>query len=84
MMKINCLVVQDLVATSQNDLQHVYDYLTSEASEMASQQTMPVSEARNNKSKNLNESHARVTQEEMRAWMRGDWGFNSADSEEDK
>ena len=69
--------VQDLVATSHNDLQHVYDYLTGEASEMASQQTMPVGEARSNKSKNLNESHARVTQEEMRAWMRGDWGFVS-------
>ena len=76
--------VQDLVATSHNDLQHVYDYLTDEASEMASQQTMPVGESRSSKSKNLNESHARVTQEEMRAWMRGDWGFNSADSEEDK
>jgi len=69
--------VQDLVATSHNDLQHVYDYLTGEASEMAAQQTMPVGEARNNKSKNLNESHAQVTQEEMRAWMRGDWGYVS-------
>ena len=69
--------VQDLVATSHNDLQHVYDYLTGEASEMASQQTMPVGEARNNKSKNLNESHTQVTQDEMRAWMRGDWGYIS-------
>lgn len=69
--------VQDLVATSHNDLQHVYDYLTDEASEIASQQTMPVGEARNNKSKNLNESHAQVTQDEMRAWMRGDWGYVS-------
>ena len=44
---------------------------------MASQQTMPVGEARNNKSKNLNESHTQVTQDEMRAWMRGDWGYIS-------
>lgn len=69
--------VQDLVATSHNDLQHVYDYLIDEASEMSSQQTMPVGEARNNKSKNLNESHTQVTQDEMRAWMRGDWGYVS-------
>jgi hypothetical protein len=61
--------VQDLVATSHNDLQHVYDYLTGEASEMAAQQTMPVGEARSNKSKNLNESHAQVTQDEMRAFV---------------
>jgi hypothetical protein len=45
---------------------------------------MPVGESRNRKSNNLNEAHARVTQEEMRAWMRGDWGFVSeTDSTED-
>jgi hypothetical protein len=45
---------------------------------------MPIGESRNRKSSNLNEAHARVTQEEMRAWMRGDWGFVSeTDSIED-
>jgi len=79
--------VQDLVATSHNDLQHVHDYLMGDE-EMKSHQKvpatvepvgmdMPVGESRNRKSSNLNEAHARVTQEEMRAWMRGDWGFVS-------
>ena len=79
--------VQDLVATSHNDLQHVHDYLMGDE-EMKSHQEvpaavepvgmdMPVAESRNRKSNNLNEAHARVTQEEMRAWMRGDWGFVS-------
>jgi hypothetical protein len=79
--------VQDLVATSHNDLQHVHDYLMGDE-EMKSHQEvpaavepvgmdMPVGESRNRKSNNLNEAHARVTQEEMRAWMRGDWGFVS-------
>ena len=79
--------VQDLVATSHNDLQHVHDYLMGDEKMKSHQEVpaavepvemdMPVGESRNRKSNNLNEAHARVTQEEMRAWMRGDWGFVS-------
>lgn len=78
--------VQDHIAVSHENLQQVHGYLMGDV-EMRSheqvpghdehaQMDMPV-ESRNLKSKNLNESHSRVTQEEMRAWMRGDWGFVS-------
>ena len=82
--------VQDLVAKSHGDLQHVHDYLMGDeemkshqgvpASAEYAEMDMPVGESRNRKSNNLNEAHARVTQEEMRAWMRGDWGFISESS----
>jgi hypothetical protein len=79
--------VQDLVATSHNDLQHVHDYLMGDE-EMRSYEEVPsmvepvktdmlMGESRNHKAKGLHEAHARVTEEEMRAWMRGDWGFVS-------
>jgi len=86
--------VQDHVAVAHENLQQVHGYLMGDE-EMRSHQEvssavepvgmdMPIGESRNSKSSNLNEAHARVTQEEMRAWMRGDWGFVSeTDSIED-
>jgi hypothetical protein len=86
--------VQDHVAVAHENLQQVHGYLMGDE-EMRSHKEapttvepegmdMPVGESRNRKSNNLNEAHARVTQEEMRAWMRGDWGFISeTDSTED-
>jgi hypothetical protein len=86
--------VQDHVAVAHENLQQVHGYLMGDE-EMRSHQEvssavepvgmdMPIGESRNRKSSNLNEAHARVTQEEMRAWMRGDWGFVSeTDSIED-
>jgi len=86
--------VQDHVAVAHENLQQVHGYLMGDE-EMRSHEEvpttvepvemdMPVGESRNRKSNNLNEAHAHVTQEEMRAWMRGDWGFVSeTDSTED-
>jgi hypothetical protein len=86
--------VQDHVAVAHENLQQVHGYLMGDE-EMRSHKEVPttvepvgmdmqVGESRNRKSNNLNEAHARVTQEEMRAWMRGDWGFVSeTDSTED-
>jgi len=79
--------VQDHIAVAHENLQQVHGYLMGDE-EMRSHQEvssavepvgmdMPIGESRNRKSSNLNEAHARVTQEEMRAWMRGDWGFVS-------
>ena len=87
--------VQDHVAVAHENLQQVHGYLMGDE-EMRSHEEVPtivepvemdipVGESRNRKSSNLNEAHARVTQEEMRAWMRGDWGFVSeTDSTEDE
>ena len=86
--------VQDHVAVAHENLQQVHGYLMGDE-EMRSHEKvpttvkpvemdMPVGESHNRKPNNLNEAHARVTQEEMRAWMRGDWGFVSeTDSTED-
>jgi hypothetical protein len=60
--------VQDLVATSHNDLQHVYDYLMGDS---ALDSQMHESK----KSKKLNESYKRITQDELDAWKQGDWGY---------
>jgi len=87
--------VQDHVAVAHENLQQVHGYLMGDE-EMRSHGEIPttvepvetdmhVGESRNRKSNNLNEAHTHVTQDEMRAWMRGDWGFVSeADSTEDK
>jgi hypothetical protein len=78
--------VQDLVASAHTDLEHVKDYLEGDEKMRSYQQSAPVSlekfpmpmgESRNRKAKGLNEAHARITEEEMKAWMRGDWGFVS-------
>lgn len=75
--------VQDLIASSHSDMQHVHDYLMGDE-EMRSntmspvQQKMPVGEGRfRRRTKRLSEGHARITQEEMTAWKNGDWGFIS-------
>jgi len=85
--------VQDHVAVAHENLQQVHGYLMGDEEMRSYQQSapvslekppMPIGESRNRKSNNLNEAHTRVTQEEMKAWMRGDWGFVSEDSEEDQ
>jgi hypothetical protein len=60
--------VQDLVATSHNDIQHVYDYLMGESA-------MDTNVHETKKSKNLVESYKRITQNEMDAWKSGNWGY---------
>jgi len=63
--------VQELLAVSHENLSHVHRYLTGdEALRKYSQQPQM-------KESKLNESHNRITKEEMDAWMRGDWGFVS-------
>ena len=78
--------VQDLVATSHNDLQHIHDYLMGDEEMRASSkipaQVAPMGESRRLRAKKLNEAHTRVTQDEMSAWMRGDWGFSSKDQDD--
>ena len=59
--------VQDLLATSHNDVRHVHDYLSG----VRGAAKHPMGESR------LSEGHARITQEEFAAWKRGDWGFVS-------
>lgn len=70
--------VQSLVATAHNDLQHVHGYLTGDAEMHAHdgppQQMMPM-EAKAHRSGMILEGHARITAEEMKAWMGGDWGY---------
>jgi hypothetical protein len=81
--------VQDLVASAHTDLEHVKDYLEGDE-KMRSYEKQPemmtsMGESRKRKAKGLNEAHARITEEEMKAWMRGDWGFVSeTDSTEEK
>jgi len=75
--------VQDLVASSHTDMQHVHDYLMGDEEMRSSmmaphQQKMPLGEGRFTRHmKRLSEGHARITQEEMIAWKNGDWGFIS-------
>lgn len=59
--------VQDLLATSHNDVRHVHDYLSG----VKGPAKHPMGESR------LSEGHSRITQEEFSAWKRGDWGFVS-------
>lgn len=78
--------VQDLVATSHGDLQHVHNYLSGDV-EMQKHQMAPKKmelpmEGSKPENKRLSESHARVTEKEMREWLKGNWGFNSEDEKE--
>lgn len=59
--------VQDLLATSHNDVRHVHDYLSG----VRGAAKQPMGESR------LSEGHARITAAEFSAWKRGDWGFVS-------
>lgn len=73
--------VQDLVATSHGDIQHVYDYmLGTEAMRNKNmpmqQKMMPVPMAMEGKRRRkLAEAHSRITASEIEAWKSGDWGF---------
>jgi predicted RNA-binding Zn-ribbon protein involved in translation (DUF1610 family) len=78
--------VQDLVATSHNDLQHVHDYLMGDEEmrvyEKAPHQVSTVGESRRRRSSHLAEGHSRITSEEVIAWKNGNWGFISENSDE--
>ena len=82
--------VQDLVASSHSDMQHVYDYLMGDESIRSYTKTPSqnvesvVGESHLRKMRRLAEGHARITQEEFAAWKNGDWGFVSENSESSK
>ena len=78
--------VQDLVASAHTDLEHVKDYLVgdeklrSHSHSSVSLTKMP--ESRRRYGRTLSESHSRITPNELRAWMNGDWGYLSEDDDE--
>lgn len=63
---------QSHIAVAHENLRQVHGYLTGDAALDAGVQL----EAKNHV-KRLNESHARITQEEIQAWKNGDWQFMS-------
>jgi hypothetical protein len=78
--------VQDLVASSHTDLEHVKDYLVGDekmrsysgkSSPSMGAEMMPVVGESRGRGGMLLEGHARITPEEMAAWMGGDWGYVS-------
>ena len=82
--------VQDLVASSHTDLEHVKDYLVGDekmrsysgkSSPSMGAEMMPVVGESRSRGGMLLEGHARITPEEMAAWMGGDWGFVSESSD---
>ena len=78
--------VQDLVASAHTDLEHVKDYLAgdeklrSHGQQMDSIATMPM-ESKVKRGTMLLEGHNRITPEEMKAWMGGDWGYTSEEDD---
>jgi len=64
--------VQDLVASAHTDLEHVKDYLVGDE------------KMRNYKQggAGLAEAYTRITPDEIKAWMKGDWGFVAGLNEE--
>lgn len=64
--------VQDHVSVAHENLQQVHGYLTGKQDSLQSGVV---------ESKVMTEAHNRVTEEEMKAWMRGDWGFVSEENE---
>ena len=78
--------VQDLVASAHTDLEHVKDYLVGdEKLRSYSKDKTPVgmpTESSSHRGGMLLEGHARITPEEMNAWMTGDWGYVSEASED--
>lgn len=78
--------VQNLVATAHSDLQHVHDYLMNDEKMRGrspkSVSLVKVAESRRRQDRVLSESHARITPNELRAWMNGDWGYLSEDDDE--
>jgi len=79
--------VQDLVASSHSDMQHVHDYLMGVENESgysgahAQNANDVAGESRRHNLQRIAEGHARITQEEFAAWKNGDWGFVSENSE---
>ncbi|NBO99461.1 MAG: hypothetical protein EBU90_04940 [Proteobacteria bacterium] len=72
--------VQDHISVAHENMQQVHGYLMGK--QHAVEHEMSSGDVVESKSR-LNESHNRITKEEMNAWMRGDWGFNSEDSSND-
>lgn len=75
--------VQDLVASAHTDLEHVKDYLAGDEKLRSYDKGMPKVPPMGESYRRgmMLEGHNRITPEEMRAWMDGDWGFVS-DSED--
>lgn len=80
--------VQDLIAQSHENLQHVHDYLMNDedtrnysADVEPSLTGVPVNsmtaESKKRRLKMLSEGMARITEEELNAWRSGNWGFVS-------
>jgi len=71
--------VQDLIATSHNDLQHVHDYLlgdeTMRSYEKSPKQMTSLPTEGKRRAKSMLEGHARITSNEISAWKNGDWGY---------
>ena len=70
--------VQDHIAVSHENLQQVHGYLMGDEAmrghESSPAQMMPM-EAKTHRKGMILEGHARITAEEMQAWMGGDWGY---------
>ena len=64
--------VQDHLAVAHENLQQIHGYLSGD--EALSKNVK--------ESKSLAEGHARITEEEMEAWKKGDWGFVSETKED--
>jgi hypothetical protein len=70
--------VQDLVASAHTDLEHVKHYLVGDEKLRAHKGgTTPMGESHRRSLRRLSEGIARITDEELSAWSRGDWGFVS-------
>jgi hypothetical protein len=76
--------VQNHLAVAHENLRQVHGYLTGDAkmqayedSELPAPAQMAMPEARQRRIKMLSEGMARITEEELDAWSKGDWGFVS-------
>ena len=74
--------VQNHLAVAHENLRQVHGYLTGDAkmqayedSELPTPAPMPMPESKQRRLKALAEGHARITEEELNAWSKGDWGF---------
>jgi hypothetical protein len=76
--------VQNHLAVAHENLRQVHGYLTGDAkmqayedSELPTPAPMAMPEAKQRRLKALSEGMARITEEELDAWSKGDWGFVS-------
>lgn len=69
--------VQDHISVAHENLQQVHGYL------MGQQHATERGMMESKRKQTLSEVHNRITKEEMDAWMRGDWGFVSEDSDKE-